>query len=114
MSLELFGGSHLRSWGVDLGFSGLSKKEPHWENREKGDRRRGRDQCRDGITWVRIFFFLIVFFFFFFFFLWPHLQHMEIPRLRVESELQLPAYTTATGTTQDLHLQPQLMAMLDP
>ena len=25
----------------------------------------------------------------------PHLWHMEVPRLRVESELQLPAYTTA-------------------
>ena len=34
--------------------------------------------------------------FFFFFFLGPHLWHMEIPRLGVESELQLLAYTTAT------------------
>ena len=25
-------------------------------------------------------------------------QHVEVPRLRVESELQLPAYATATGT----------------
>ena len=32
------------------------------------------------------------------FFLGPHLQHMEVPRLGVESELQLPAYTTATAT----------------
>ena len=29
-------------------------------------------------------------------FLGPHLRHMEIPRLGVESELQLPTYTTAT------------------
>ena len=28
-----------------------------------------------------------------------HLQHMEVPRLGVQSELQLPAYTTATGTS---------------
>ena len=35
--------------------------------------------------------------FFFFYFLWPHLQHMEISRLGVQSELQLPAYTTATA-----------------
>ena len=28
-------------------------------------------------------------------------RHMEIPRLGIESELQLPAYTTATAT-QDL------------
>ena len=39
--------------------------------------------------------------FFFFLFLGPHLQHMEVPRLGVKSELQPPAYTTAT-TTQDL------------
>ena len=32
------------------------------------------------------------------FFLWPHLRHMEVPRLGVESELQLLAYTTATAT----------------
>ena len=33
------------------------------------------------------------------FFLGLHLRHIEVPRLGVESELQLPAYTTAT--TQD-------------
>ena len=27
-----------------------------------------------------------------------HLRHMEVPRLRVESELQRPACTTATAT----------------
>ena len=31
-------------------------------------------------------------------FLGPNSQHMEVPRLEVESELQLPAYTTATAT----------------
>ena len=36
-----------------------------------------------------------------FFFLQPYSQHMDILRLGVESELQLPAYTTATAT-QDL------------
>ena len=35
---------------------------------------------------------------FFFFFLGPHLLHMEVPRLGVESELRLPAYTTAIAT----------------
>ena len=30
-------------------------------------------------------------------FLGPHSQHMEVPRLGVESELQLPAYTTVTA-----------------
>ena len=32
---------------------------------------------------------------FFFVFLGPHPQHMEVPRLGVESELQPPAYTMA-------------------
>ena len=41
-------------------------------------------------------------------FLGLHLQHMEVPRLRVESELQLPAYATAIATEDpscfcDLH-----------
>ena len=34
---------------------------------------------------------------FVFFKLGPHLWHMEVPRLRVILELQLPAYTTATA-----------------
>ena len=39
-----------------------------------------------------------------FFFLGPHLQHKEVPRLGVESELQLPAYTTATATPDLSHI----------
>ena len=34
---------------------------------------------------------------FFFGFLEPHLWHMEVPRLGIESELKLPAYTTAVA-----------------
>ena len=37
----------------------------------------------------------------FFFFYWPHPWHMEVPRLGVELELQLPTYATATAM-QDL------------
>ena len=40
----------------------------------------------------------IYFYFIFFVFLGPHLWHMEVPGLGVESELQLLAYTTATAT----------------
>ena len=40
----------------------------------------------------------ILFYFFNVCFLGLHLQHMEGPRLGVQSELQLPAYTTATAT----------------
>ena len=47
-------------------------------------------------------------FFFFLVFLELHPWHMEITRLEVESELQLPVYTTATATQDprsicDLH-----------
>ena len=37
-------------------------------------------------------------FYLFFVFVGPHPWHMEVPRLGVESELQMPAYTTATAT----------------
>ena len=40
----------------------------------------------------------------FFFFLGTHLWNMEIPRLRVESELQLLAYATATATPDPSHV----------
>ena len=62
----------------------------------------------------RLFWKPVILFFFFFFcllsfvFLGPHLRHMGVPRLGVESELQLLAYTEATGTQDpscvcDLH-----------
>ena len=37
-------------------------------------------------------------------FLGPHLWYLEVPRLEVESELQLPAYTTATATWDPSHV----------
>ena len=44
---------------------------------------------------IHVFYFLFTYFSFL---LWPHLQHMEVPRLGVELELQLPAYAIATAT----------------
>ena len=41
--------------------------------------------------------FLVFWFVFVFFFLTAHLKHMEVPRLGVQSELQLPSCTTATA-----------------
>ena len=35
---------------------------------------------------------------------WPYLQHMEVLKLVVESELQLMAYTTATATRDPSHV----------
>ena len=54
----------------------------------------------------------------FFVFLGLHLLYMEVPRLGVQSELQLPAYTTATATQHpslvcDLH-RTKLRATPDP
>ena len=46
----------------------------------------------------------IYFFLSFFFFLGLLLQHMEVPRLGVESELQLPAYATATAMPNLSHV----------
>ena len=53
------------------------------------------------------------------FFLELHPQHMEVPRLGVKSELELPAYTTATATWNpshvcDLHHSSQQPWILNP
>ena len=60
-----------------------------------------------------------LFFFSFFAFLGPHLQHMEILRLGVQSELLLPVYTRATAMPElshvcDLHHSPQQRQILNP
>ena len=41
--------------------------------------------------------FLFILLFIYFAFLWPHPWHMKVPRLEVESELQLPAFAIATA-----------------
>ena len=47
--------------------------------------------------------------FFVFLFSGPHMQHMEVPRLGVKSELQLPAYTIAiAGSEPHQRSTPQL------
>ena len=43
-------------------------------------------------------------FFFFFFFLGLHPQHIEVPRLGIQLELQLSACTTATATLDLSHI----------
>ena len=51
-----------------------------------------------GIVALTVIVLLILFIYLFLsVFLGPHLQHRQVPRLGVESELQLPAYTTATA-----------------
>ena len=62
---------------------------------------------------------LVLVFFAVFCFLGLQLQHMEIPRLGVKSELQLPAYTTVTKTWDlsrvcDLHHSSWQHGILNP
>ena len=59
------------------------------------------------------------FLFLLFVFLGLHLRHMEVPRLRVNSELQPPAYATATATQDrscvcDLHHSSRQCWILNP
>ena len=49
--------------------------------------------------WQFLIFKKFFFFNFFFCFLGPHPRHIEVPRLWVQQELQLLAYTTATATS---------------
>ena len=46
----------------------------------------------------------LFFFFFFFCFIGLYLQHMEVLNIRVESELHLSAYTTATAVPDPSHI----------
>ena len=48
--------------------------------------------------------FVLLLFIYLFCFSGPHPRHMEVPRLGVQSELQLPAYTTATATPDSSHV----------
>ena len=61
----------------------------------------GLGLCFIHLTVSRVFFFCL---FVFLSFLGPLLWHMEVPGLGVESELQLPAYTTAIATQDPSHV----------
>ena len=61
----------------------------------------------------------LIYMYFFFVFLGPNPRHMEVPRLGVQSELLLPAYTTTTATRDpshicDLHHSSQQRWILNP
>jgi len=57
-----------------------------------------RFNFRQVCLFIYLFIFTVNIFFLSFVFLGPHSQHMEVPRLGVQLELQLPAYATATAT----------------
>ena len=67
-----------------------------WNNKQPwGNKTEVTSSCIIG--WI-----FFSFFFFFSCFVWPHVAHMEVPRLRVQSELQLPA-TRDPSRVCDLH-----------
>jgi len=71
------------------------------------------------IEWVLFFICLFGWLVGFFCFLGPYLWHMEVPRLRIESELDLLDYTTAIATPDlscicDLHHSSQQCQILNP
>ena len=82
---------------------------------------RRSEEARKDSSWEpsRDPFSLILFVCLFIFFLGPLPQHMEIPRLGVELELQLPAYTRATAMWDlchvcDLHRSSRQRWILNP
>ena len=65
------------------------------------------------------FYLFIYLFIYLFAFLMPHPWYMEVPRLEVELELQLPAYATVTATQDpsrvyELHHSSQQRQILNP
>ena len=65
------------------------------------------------------FFFFLIFLLLFLVFFGLHPKHMEVPRLSVESKLQLPAYTTAIAKQDlscvcDLHHSSRQCRILNP
>ena len=73
------------------------------------------------LYWFYIVYLWVVFCLFvcLFVFLVPHLWHMDVSRLRLKSELQLPAYTTATAMQDpscicDLHYSSWKCWILNP
>ena len=70
------------------------------------------------ISFFFLFFFVSFFLFFFHLFLGPHWQHMEVPRLEVKLELQLPTYAIATvqelSHIFDLHHRSRQHRILNP
>ena len=78
-------GSHFTDEDTDPG-SVQTAKEEH------GFRIRGLQLQISSLTALTLFIFIL-----YIFILGPHPWHMEVPRLGIQSELQLPAYITATA-----------------
>ena len=76
-----------------------SKTKNIWEKKKKRKEKKGlRWGCEDLVPSSASCWLIGMDECFLFVCLGPHPWHMEVPRLGVESELQLPAYATATAT----------------
>ena len=118
----------MAAWGLDMGWGGVGCSDYQGAQGNFGGSGYAhyRD-CDDVKTYVKTFTFCtliklfkkwtklvhlhkrnlssnFILFYLFFCFLGLHLQHMEVPRLGVELELQLPAYTIATATPALSHI----------
>ena len=80
------------------------KKKKKWKKNELEK----KIFCPKGILFcvfkIHLKLYLFIYLFLSFVFLGPHLRHMEVPRLGVQSELQLPAYATATAMSDPSHI----------
>ena len=104
LTKPVYGGTSLRCWKgktvnpkFNTQWQSLSNMKGNWDF---SDKQRTRSFITNRYELQEIFFF----FFFFLVFLGLHPQHMEVPRLVVESELQSLAYTTATAMPDLRHV----------
>ena len=71
-----------------------------WGRASKGFLTARKDPVLRGVAW----FSASLFFVFCFLFLGLHLQHMEVPRLGIDLELELQAYIRATAMRDPIHV----------
>ena len=97
------------------------EEEVEEEDEEEEEREAGKVRKMRRLKHLNVIFLVGFFFFFFVFlaFLGPYLWHMKVPRLGVQSELQPPAYTRATATSDlslvcDLHHSSRQRWILNP
>ena len=93
-----------RMWNADKWFNTNQMSSAGRERQSKYDDTLTAKWTQRVVKWSLWVLSIFPFSFLFFVILGPHLWHMEVPRLGVESELQLPPYTTAPATWDPSHV----------